>query len=89
MIILLQLVDFLFTLMTFAIIGRAILSWFPQDPFNPSPIAVLLNRITDPILEPIRRFIPSIGMMDITPIVALVILQVLQAIIDNFLSGLM
>ena len=88
MAILLNLVDLLFTAMTFAIIGRALLSWFPQDPFNPSPIVVLLNRITDPILLPLRRFIPPIGMMDITPIVALVILQVLQAIIDNFLLGM-
>ncbi len=89
MILLIQLIDFLFTLMTFAIIGRAILSWFPQDPFNPNPIAVLLNRITDPILEPLRRFIPPIGMMDITPIVALVILQILQVIVDNILTGML
>jgi YggT family protein len=75
--------------MTFAIIGRALMSWFPQDPYNPNRIVVLLNRITDPILEPIRRFIPPIGMMDITPIVALIILQVLQAILDNLIIGMM
>ncbi len=89
MIFLIQIIDFLFTLMTFAIIGRAILSWFPQNPYNPNPIVVLLNRITDPILEPLRRFIPPIGMMDITPIVALVILQILQIIIDNILTGML
>ena len=85
---LITLIDFIFTLLTIAIIGRAILSWFPQDPYNPNPLIQLLNRITDPILDPIHRFIPPIGMMDISPIVALIILQVLQALIDNVLSGL-
>ena len=84
---LLSLVDLLFTLMIFAIIARALLSWFPQDPYNPNPAVVLLNRITDPILQPIRRFVPSIGMMDITPIVALIILQILQALINNALRS--
>jgi YggT family protein len=87
--ILISVIDLVFTLLSFAIIARAILSWFPQDPYNPSPVIVLLNRITDPILEPLRRVIPPIGAMDISPIVALVILQVLQAILDNFLIGLL
>jgi len=86
--VLLSTVDLFFTLLTFAIIARALLSWFPQDPYNPNPAVVLLNRLTDPILNPIRRFIPPIGMMDITPIVALIILQILQALIDNILLGL-
>lgn len=86
--VLLSTVDLIFTLMSFAIIARALLSWFPQDPYNPNPAVVLLNRLTDPILDPIRRFVPPIGMMDITPIVALVILQVLQALIDNILVGM-
>jgi YggT family protein len=88
MAVLLSTVDLVFTLMSFAIIARALLSWFPQDPYNPNPAVVLLNRLTDPILDPIRRFVPPIGMMDITPIVALVILQVLQALIDNILIGM-
>ena len=85
MIFLVQIVDFIFTLLTLAIIARALLSWFPQDPFNPNPFVYWLNRITDPILEPLHRFIPPLGAIDITPIVALVILQVLQALIDSFL----
>ena len=85
MIFLVQIVDFIFTLLTLAIIARALLSWFPQDRFNPNPFVYWLNRITDPILEPLHRFIPPLGAIDITPIVALVILQVLQALIDSFL----
>lgn len=74
--------DLLFTILGFAIIARALLSWIQIDPYN--PIIQVLFQITEPILAPLRRFIPPIGgMMDITPIVALIILQILQAIVDS------
>ncbi len=83
---LLNTIDLIFTLLTLAIFVRAILSWFVRDPYN--PLVYWLDRITDPILEPIRRFVPPIGMMDITPIIALILLQFLQAIIHNLILGL-
>lgn len=86
MVMTLQLIDFIFTLLSFAIIARALLSWFVRDPYN--PIAYWLNRITDPILEPLRRVIPPIGMMDITPIVALLLLSFIQAIIQTLVAGM-
>ena len=74
--------DLLLTVLGFAIIIRALLSWVSIDPYN--PLVQILFQITEPILAPLRRIIPPIGgMMDITPIVALIILQVLQAIIDS------
>lgn len=77
--------DLFFTIMGFAIILRALVSWVPINPDN--PLLQILYQITEPILAPLRRVIPPIGgMMDITPIVALIILQVLQAIIDNSLG---
>lgn len=76
--------DLLFTLLSFAIIARALLSWVRPDPYN--PLVQMLNQITDPILEPLRRVIPPVGgMMDISPIVALIILQILQTIVHNVL----
>ncbi len=86
MYLLLNTIDLIFTLLTLAIFARAILSWFVRDPYN--PLVYWLDRITDPILEPIRRFVPPIGMMDITPIIALILLQFLQAIIHNLILGL-
>jgi YggT family protein len=86
MYLLLNTVDLIFTLLTLAIFARAILSWFVRDPYN--PLVYWLDRLTDPILEPIRRFVPPIGMMDITPIIALFLLQILQAIIHNLILGL-
>jgi YggT family protein len=74
--------DLLLTVLGFAIIIRALLSWVSIDPYN--PLVQILFQITEPILAPLRRIIPPIGgMMDITPIVALILLQVLQAIIDS------
>ncbi len=78
----LNFVNLLFTLLSFAIIGRALLSWIITDPYN--PIVRILDQITEPILAPLRRIVPQVGMMDITPIVALILLQILQAMINNF-----
>jgi len=55
-----------------AIIIRVVLSWLPMagihvDPYN--PVVKILYDITDPILEPLRRF-TTVGMIDLSPIVA-------------------
>jgi YggT family protein len=72
-------VDALFTILFWAIIARALLSWFPVRPGNPfHPLSVILFQITEPILGPLRRIIPTIGMIDISPVVALILLQVIQ-----------
>ncbi len=79
--------DLLFTLLSFAIIARALISWVPVDPYNPA--VRFLDQITDPIIAPLRRVIPPIGgAIDITPIVALILLQVLQTIVHNTLLSL-
>jgi YggT family protein len=70
-----ELLIFLLRLLTFAIIGRALLSWF--DPMGRWPISRVLHDVTEPIIAPIRQVIPSLGMFDISPIVALLLLQVL------------
>ena len=75
-------VDVLFQILFWAIFGRAILSWFQLRPGNPFyPLAVVLFQITEPILAPLRRVIPTIGTIDISPIVALLLLQFLQAVL--------
>jgi YggT family protein len=44
---------------------------------------VILNQITEPILAPLRRVIPRIGMLDISPMVALLLLQFLQSLLER------
>lgn len=74
-----QFVDLLFNILIFAIVGRALLSWFNVGPSN--PIGRILYEITEPILGPMRRVIPMIGMLDISPIVAILLLTFMQGLI--------
>ena len=62
-------VGFLVMLLGFAVLARAMLSWFPID--RNGPVVQALNAVTDPILEPLRRVIPPIGMIDISPMIAM------------------
>ncbi|MGE5618651.1 MAG: YggT family protein [Sphingomonadaceae bacterium] len=79
MIFLYRFVDLLFNILIFAIVGRALLSWFNVGPGN--PIGRILYEITEPILGPMRRVIPMIGMLDISPIVAILLLSFMQSLI--------
>lgn len=79
-------VDLLFQILILAIIARALLSWFPVRPGNPFyALAVILHQITEPILAPLRRIIPMIGMIDISPMVAMFLLIFAQRMIDGAL----
>lgn len=71
----------LLQLLMWAIIIRAILSWFPISPSN--PIIVILNYITEPIIAPLRRIVPRIGMIDLTPFVAIVILLIITWLLNR------
>ena len=51
---------------------RAVISWVNPDPFN--PLVQFLNRATDPVLAPIRKFLPPLGPVDISPWVGVIIL---------------
>lgn len=68
--------NILIQILILAVIGRALISWFPVSPTN--PLVRVLNEVTDPILEPIRRVVPRLGMLDITPMVAIIVLMVIQ-----------
>ena len=84
--VLVNFVSILFQILVLAILVRALLSWFNLPPGN--PIVNLLYDITEPILAPLRRVVPRIGMMDITPVVAILLLQFIQRVlIDILLSA--
>jgi YggT family protein len=74
----------LLRILTFALIGRAILSWF--DPRGEWTITRLLADLTEPIMAPLRRVIPPIGMIDISFIVAIILLQVLERLLVQALG---
>lgn len=76
---LVSLVNYLFTALTFVVIGRALLSWF--DPGLRSSVGRVLVRLTEPFLGPIRRLLPSTGMIDLSPIILIVLLQAVRQIL--------
>lgn len=79
-------IDILFQVLIFAIVGRALLSWFPVRPGNPFfQLALILHQITEPILAPLRRVIPTIGMIDISPIVAIFLLDIGRRVLEGAL----
>ena len=61
--------------LTLAIFLRAILSWFSPSPTN--ILVSILYQVTEPILAPLRRIIPRVGMLDLSPLVAIVLLQLI------------
>ncbi len=67
-----------------AIFIRIIFSWIGMDPQN--PVAVFLNEITEPILAPIRQFMPRMGMLDFTPMAAIFLLYIISRLVTALLS---
>jgi len=82
-----RVLDVLLTLYMYLIVIRAVASWFSPDPYN--PIYQFLIRITEPVLGYIRRFIPlRMGMVDIAPLVAILVIIFLQAFLVQSLYGI-
>lgn len=64
----------------YALIARAVLSWFPAPTGLVSQFASFVHTITEPVLAPMRRVIPPLriggGMLDLTPLVCILLLRV-------------
>ena len=78
-------------LFTIAIFARVILSFvIPLSRGRPHPILVsairLVNQITEPVLGPVRRSLPSFGGFDFSPMVVLIVLVVLREVVDSALG---
>ena len=84
--LLIYFVNLLFTLLNLAILARVLLSWVRVNPYHPA--VELLYRITEPILAPLRRVIPSIGMVDLSPVIAMFLLQIIGQVLEEIIRGL-
>ncbi len=78
-------VSIILTLFYWMFLIRALISWVNPDPFN--PIVQFLHRMTEPILQPIRRFLPF-GPMDFSPIIAFIAIIFLQGFLVASLKDL-
>lgn len=69
------------------VIARAVLSWVSPDPFN--PIVRFLYRVTEPVLRPIRRRLPTFQMgLDLSPMLVILAIYFLQAFLVESLRDL-
>ena len=73
-----DLIRLLCRVLSLAILARAIISWFSPNPTN--RLVIILYQVTEPFLAPLRRIIPTGGMFDFTPLVAIIILQLITYI---------
>ena len=83
--VLINTIDLVFTVLSLAILARVLLSWVRVSPYH--PVVQVLYQITEPILAPLRRVIPPVGMMDISPIIAMFLLQIIQQVLVEVLRG--
>jgi YggT family protein len=83
--LLIYFIDVFFTLLSLAILARVLLSWVRVSPYHPA--VEFLYRITEPVLAPLRRIIPPIGMIDISPVIALFLLQIIQQVLVAIIRG--
>jgi YggT family protein len=70
---------FLFNALYIAIIGRILMSFIDQT--GQMRVTQILYEITEPILGPLRRIIPTVGFIDFSPMVAFLLLNVLQTLV--------
>jgi YggT family protein len=75
----LDLVRYSLYILVFAILMQVIFSWI--NPY--APLAPVFNAMTAPFLRPLRRFIPPLGNVDLTPLVLLVLIQILLIVLAN------
>jgi YggT family protein len=78
-------INIIFQLLSLAIVARALISWFPISPYH--PVVNILNQITEPFLAPLRRMLPAASGMDLSPLVAIILLQVIQRILISIMIG--
>lgn len=79
-----EIIGLLGTFFYIAIFARVILSWFPTQ--RTHPLVQLVYLVTEPLLAPIRRFVPSFGTLDLSPMIALIIVLIVQSILLQVLA---
>lgn len=82
---LLEIIILFLQIMQFAIIGRAILSWFDRTGQN--PLSQVLIQLTEPIIAPIRQIMPRTGFIDLSPMIAIFALLIVINMLRTVAAG--
>lgn len=80
---LIEVIDKFFLIYMIMIFVRILSSWFPN--FQGSVVVRFVSYYTDPYLNVFRRVIPPLGMIDLSPIVAILVLQVIETVVKTLI----
>jgi len=80
-----HIISTLLSIYTFVIIARALISWVNPDPYN--PIVRFLYMATEPVLAPIRRRLPMLG-IDFSPLIVILLIVFIQTFVSRVLMRL-
>lgn len=84
-VLLITLINYLSIAFSLLLIAYVILSYF-MDPYH--PVRNTVDRMVNPILNPIRRVLPQTGMLDFSPLVAIILVQIIEYILTSLLISL-
>lgn len=85
MLLIIQIINVLVTVITWLVIIKVVLSYF-MSPYH--AIRQSIDSVVEPLLAPIRRILPQTGMIDFSPLVLIILLQVLEAVLRNLLFSI-
>ncbi|MFL7867844.1 MAG: YggT family protein [Anaerolineales bacterium] len=80
--ILARLINIISQLLIILVIVKVVLSYF-MDPYH--PLRRTLDNLVEPLLAPIRRVVPLIGMLDFSPLILIILVQILSSVLIRFL----
>jgi YggT family protein len=87
MYILIQFINIIYWILVIMLWARVIFSWVRPDPYNPTwgPIVRLIYQATEPLLAPIRRLLPGMSGLDLSPMILWFILYLARNLLMGFL----
>ena len=85
-----QLLDIALNVYMWIVIVRALVSWVSPDPYN--PIVQFLHRATEPVLEPVRRWLWNLAPamrfgIDVSPLIVILVIIFFQSLLMSFIQG--
>jgi YggT family protein len=78
-------ISFVANLFIFVVIADSVLSFF-LTPYH--PVRLTMDRIVNPFLNPIRRIVPLVGMLDLSPLILIILVSILNRILVSLLYSL-
>ena len=84
MVTFLTIIRYVCDILTIIILLRVIISWYVPRPTN--ILVRILYRLTEPFLAPLRRIIPRVGRFDFSPLVAIILIQVIYYLLQRLLT---